>query len=95
MSKIFTNIINNNLFQPQNKNRRVLRFLKKLNYPLPRIRKALIVLNNIKLADIAENKTTLSSLSKTIRKKSIKENHRKKDKFLISEKLGLNIKELF
>jgi hypothetical protein len=92
---MFINIINNNIFQSQNKNRRVLKLLKKLNYPLPRIRKALIILNGIKLADIAQDQTTASSLSKTIRKKSIKTNHRKKDKKLISQKLGLNIEELF
>lgn len=66
-----------------------------MNYPLPRIRKALIVLNNIKLADIAQDQTTTSSLSKTIRKKSIKTNHKKKDKKLISKKLDLEIDELF
>jgi len=92
---MINNIIKNNIFQPKNKNRRTLKFLKKLNYPLPRIRKALIVLNGLKLDEIAQGQTTASSLSKTIRKRSVQENHRKKDKLLISKKLGLEPQELF
>jgi len=91
---MINNIIKSKFFQPRNNNRATLKYLKKLGYPIPHIRKALIVLNGVKLDDIAQGQSTPSSISKTLRLKTGR-NHRKKDKSLIASKLNLEIEELF
>lgn len=88
---MINNILKFNLFQPKNKNLRVLRYLKRLNYPLPKIRKALIVLNGIKLAEIAQDKIAVVNISKTVNGLFSS----KKAKSLISQKLDVEQTELF
>lgn len=92
-SKIFQRIKSNKSFQGKtnNRNRAVLNALKNFNFPLSKIRKALIVLNDIKYSEIASNETSVSSVSNTIN--GLRE--AKKAKVLISEKLGLEPQELF
>lgn len=88
---MINNIFKNKIFQPKNKNLRALNYLKKLDYPLPRIRKALIVLNGIKLFEIAQDQISPVNISKTVSGLFSS----KKAKRLISQKLDIKEDELF
>ena len=93
ITKIIKAIKPNKSFQEKttNRNHSVLHFLKKSGYPLSNIRKALIVLNDIKYADIAGDETSVASVSNTINGNRAA----KKAKLLISQKLGIEPQELF
>jgi hypothetical protein len=92
-SKVFKIIKMNRSFQGKTakRNQAALCALKNLGFPLEKIRKALIGLNNIKYSEIAGQHTSVASISNTIN--GIRES--KTAKQLISEKLGIEQTELF
>ncbi len=93
LSKIFQSIKLNKSFQGKTKNRNyaALYGLKNLGFPLPKIRKTLIVLNNIKYSEIAGTETSVASISNTINGNR----EGKTAKILIAEILGIEQNELF
>jgi hypothetical protein len=93
IAKIIQAIKLNKSFQGKtnNRNHAVLSTLKNLGFPLSNIRKALIVLNNIKYSEIAGNETSIASVSNTVNGNR----EAKKAKLLISQKLDLTPEELF
>ena len=93
ISKIIQAIKLNKSFQGKTnrRNHKVLNFCKNLGFPLSNIRKALIVLNDIKYSDIAGNETSVASVSNTVNGNR----EAKIAKVLISQKLGLEPHELF
>lgn len=68
-----------------------MNFCKDLNFPMQNIRRALIVLNDIKYSEIAGDETSVASVSNTVN--GLRE--AKKAKILICKKLGLEPQELF
>ena len=68
--------------------------LKDLEYPLKNIRKALVVLNGIALKDIAGDQVSVPSVSNTINAARGKRGNTEA-KQLISEKLGVQVADLF
>ena len=92
-SKIFQSIKLNKSFQGKTKTRNyaALYGLKNLGFPLPKIRKTLVVLNNIKYSEIAGDKTSVASISNTINGNR----EGKTAKILIAEKLGIEQNELW
>lgn len=92
-SKIFQAIKLNKSFQEKTKSRNHAAFygLKNLGFPLRKIRKTLIVLNNIKYSEIAGDETSVASISNTVN--GIRAS--KTAKTLIAEKLGIEQTELW
>ena len=93
ISKIIQAIKLNKSFQGKTnrRNHKVLNFCKNLGFPLSNIRKALIVLNDIKYSDIAGGETSVASVSNTVNGNR----KAKKATILIAQKLDLTPEELF
>jgi len=81
-----------NFFRPKNKNRAALSTLRGLGFSLPRVRKALLDLNNIKLRELSlAGGLAASTLSDTIR--GMKRTPAAQRLFAVT--LELEVKELF
>ncbi len=74
-----------------NRNRVILNISIELGFSLPAIRKALLDLNEIKLKSMIDGRTSFGTLSRTM-KGSL---HNAEARIIITEKLNLEVKELF
>jgi hypothetical protein len=82
-----------NLFQGifYNGNRTMIRVMKDAGYPMPRIRKALIELNDINIQELGNGKVSMPTIYSTIR--GLNQNQQAME--LIAGRLGLGVKEIF
>ncbi len=74
-----------------NGNRTMIQVMRDAGYPMPRIRKALIELNDISLQELANGKVAVPTIYNTV--KGLTQNQQAME--LIADKLGLGVKELF
>ena len=91
--KIFQSNRTNKSFQGKTgkRNWAALQALKKIGYPLPKVRKALIELNGLTLAEISAGEVSIPTVANTL--KGIRNNAIAKS--LIAQKLSLSTNELF
>jgi len=89
--KFFTTTLPH-IFQRKNhQNRKALKYLKRLGFPMPRIRRALLYLNDLNIVILADRKISNPTIYMTIdgRKKNLT------SQLLIARNLDLNREELF
>ena len=93
--KIIQHITDNKLYKiiqvKNNRNRAALRTLRRLGFSLPDVRRALIILNNVKVQELGNGEVSSPTLYSTL--KGARGNGPARN--ILAASLGLEVKDLF
>jgi len=80
--------------QGKNKNREALELLRNLGFPLPSVRRGLVVMNDISIKRLAEG-NGISSVALYAALKTHRANGHGRGKAILADALGLEVEEMF